>query len=84
MTFSLTFSHLRGNFTSWGEDTALPHPYVVFKAGGQKTQTKVRSGQRLLPRAFSFSAFLRHSIVHSQASLYIQLICNFEAGGFVP
>lgn len=50
MTFSLTFTHLRGNFTSWGEDTSLPHPYVIFRAGGQKTQTKVRSGQHFLPR----------------------------------
>ena len=64
MTFSLTFSHLRGNFTSWAEDAALPHPYVVFKAGGQKTQTKVRSGQSLFPRAFSYNT-LSKTVSHA-------------------
>lgn len=43
MSFSLIFSEVVGNFSSEREEVSLPHPYVEFKVGGRKTQTKVRA-----------------------------------------
>ena len=48
MSSTLTFSKLVGDFSSSREESSLPHPYVVFKVGGKKTQTKVRRGYVLV------------------------------------
>lgn len=41
MSYTLTFSQLVGEFVTDKELLGAQDPYVVFEAGGRKTQTKV-------------------------------------------
>lgn len=40
MSYTLTFSHLIGEFTTDKETLGAQDPYVIFEAGGRKCQTK--------------------------------------------
>ena len=45
MSYTLTFSQLVGEFVTDKELLGAQDPYVVFEAGGKKSQTKVRQAQ---------------------------------------
>ena len=48
-SYTLTFSQLVGTFVVDKELLGAQDPYVIFEAGGQKCQTKVRHTEVIVP-----------------------------------
>ena len=58
-SYTLTFSQLVGTFTVDKDLVGAQDPYVIFEAGGQKCQTKVRLLPMIVPMDMSKSNRLR-------------------------
>lgn len=64
MSYTLTFSQLVGEFVTDKELLGAQDPYVVFEAGGRKSQTKVSFREFIAERAGSQAAVRPVAIFH--------------------